>query len=187
MLAIRVFSASLKAVQALAAAACEACILSCKLQVPPEKRRDDTEEEAGYLMGETDPLSSAVSGETIAGFAGDDSDDRIVPLEAAAPSAEVLSVDKLDKALMGDAIVVVEEAKFDLNNNAEVYKFAVDFGDSGGVTEVKVLSSMDPGDDTEIGLEDNEAASPLIDTGSVLVLRGEDMRPVETGAGYWAC
>lgn len=154
-----------------------ACILSCKLQAPPENRWD--EEVDGYLIGEMDPLSNAVSGEAPGGFA--DEENELLADRTVAPSAVVLTVDRPEMVLMGDATADVEEAKVDLNK-CEVYKFPVDFGDSGWVTVVKVLSSMDPGD--EIGLEDSEAASPLIVTGSVLALRDEDITPVETGIGY---
>lgn len=63
----------------------------------------------------------------------------------------------------------------------------VDFIESDWVTVVKVLSSMDPGDNIRLALEDNEAASPLIDTGSVPVLPGEDRRLEEIGSWFWGC
>lgn len=87
---------------------------------------------------------------------------------------------------MGVAAVVTE-VRVDRSDIAEEYKLATDFGDSGGVIVVNVLSIIEPDDGTEIGLEDSEAASPLIETGSVPVLKGEDMRPLDTEEGYWPC
>lgn len=62
-----------------------------------------------------------------------------------------------------------------------MYVFVVDFIESDWATVVKVLSSTDPGEEIKLALEDNEAASPLMDTGSVPVLPGEDRRLEEIG------
>lgn len=50
---------------------------------------------------------------------------------------------------------------------------------------LNVFSSNDPGDDIKLALEENDAASPFIDTGSVLA--GEARRPDETGTWFWDC
>lgn len=139
------------------------------------------------MTGDTDPLRKTVSVEATVGPAGEESDERIVPLETVPRSGEVFIDDRLVKVLNVGVAAVVAEVRVDRADKAEVYKFATDFGDSGGVIMENVLSSLEPDVDTEIGLEDNEAASPLIDTGSVLVLKDEDMRPLETGEGYWPC
>lgn len=118
-----------------------------------------------------DPFSRTVSVLDIVGLADEESDDRIVPLAA---SVVVLIEDKLDMFRMGEDAAILEGARVDLNE--DVYVFVVDFIESACVTVVKVLSSMDPGDEIKLALEDNEAASPLMDTGSVPVLPGEDRR-----------
>lgn len=139
------------------------------------------------MTGDTDPLRRTVSAETTVGPAGEESDERTVPLETVPRSGDVFIDDRLVKVLNVGVATVDAEVRVDRSDKAEVYKFATDFGDSGGVIVVNVLSSMEPDGGTELGLEDNEAASPLIDTGSVPVLKDEDMRPLETGDGYWPC
>lgn len=139
------------------------------------------------MTGDTDPLRRTVSAEAIIGPADEENDERIVPLETAPRSGEVFIDDRLVKGLNVGVAAVGAEVRVDRSDKAEEYKFATDFGDSGGVIVVKVLSSIEPDGGTEIGLEESEAASPLIDTGSVPVLKDEDMRPLETGEGYWPC
>lgn len=117
-----------------------------------------------------DPFSRTVSVLDIVGLADEESDDRIVPLAA---SVFVLIEDKLVMFRMGEDAAILVGARVDLNDR-DVYVFVVDFIESACVTVVKVLSSMDPGDEIKLALEDNEAASPLMDTGSVLP--GEDRR-----------
>lgn len=139
------------------------------------------------MTGDTDPLRKTVSVEATVGPAGEENDERIVPLETVPRSGEVFIDDRLVKVLNVGVAAVVAEVRVDRADKAEEYKFATDFGDSGGVIVENVLSSIEPDVGPEIGLEDSEAASPLIDTGSVLVLKDEDMRPLETGEGYWPC
>lgn len=139
------------------------------------------------MTGDTDPLRRTVSAEATVDPACEESDERIVPLETIPRSGEVFIDDRLGKVLNVGVTAVVTDGRGDRSDKAEEYKFATDFGDSGGVIVVNVLSIMEPDVGTVIGLEDNEAASPLIETGSVLVLKDEDMRPLETEDGYWPC
>lgn len=122
------------------------------------------------MTGETDPLRRTVSAGTTVGPTGEESDERSVPLETVPRSGEVLIEDKLVKVLNVGVAAVVTEVRAVRSDKAELYKFESDLGDSGGVTVVYVLSSIEPDVGTESGLEDNEAASPLIETGSVAVL-----------------
>lgn len=119
-----------------------------------------------------DPFNRTVSVLDIVGLADEENDDRIVPLAA---SVVVLIEDKFVMFRMGEDAAILVGARVDLNDK-DVYVFVVDFIESACVTVVKVLSSMDPGDEIKLALEDNEAASPLMDTGSVPVLLGEDRR-----------
>lgn len=135
-------------------------------------RREDVVEDEGYFIGEMDPFNRTVSVLDIVGLADEESDDRIVPLAA---SVVVLIEDKLVMFRMGKDTAIFVGARVDLNDK-DVYVFVVDFIESACVAVEKVLSSMDPGDEIKLALEDNEAASPLMDTGSVLVLPGEDRR-----------
>lgn len=122
-----------------------------------------------------DPFNRTVSVLDIAGLADEESDDRIVPL---AVSVVVLIEDKLVMFRSGEDAAILVGARVDLNDK-DVYVCVVDFIESACVTVGKVLSSMDPGDEVKLALEDNEAASPLMDTGSVPILPGEDKRLVE--------
>lgn len=119
-----------------------------------------------------DPFNRTVSVLEFVGLADEENDDRIVPLAA---SVVVLIEDKFVMFRMGEDAAILVGARVDLNDK-DVYVFVVDFIESACVTVVKVLSSMDPGDEIKLALEDNEAASPLMDTGSVPVLLGEDRR-----------
>lgn len=139
------------------------------------------------MTGDTDPLRRTVSAEATVGPDDEEIDERIVPLETVPRSGDVFIDDRLVKVLNVGVAAVVAGVRVDRSDKGETYKFATDFGDSGGVTVVNVLSSIEPDVGTEMGLEDNEAASPLIETGSVPVLKDEDMRPVETTEGYWPC
>lgn len=139
------------------------------------------------MTGDTDPLRRTVSAEATVGPACEECDEKIVPLETVPRSGEVFIDDRLVKVLNVGVAAVVAEVRVDRSDKAEEYKFATDFGESGGVIVVNVLSTIEPDAGTEIGLEDNEAASPLIETGSVPVLKGEDIRPLETEEGYWPC
>lgn len=139
------------------------------------------------MTGDTDPLRRAVSAEATAGPADEENDERIVPLGTAPRSGEVFIDDRLVKVLNVGVAAVGAEVRVDRSDKAEVYKFDTDFGESGGVIVVYALSSIEPDGGPEIGLEDSEAASPLMDTGSVAVLKDEDIRLLETGEGYWPC
>lgn len=122
------------------------------------------------MTGETDPLRRTVSAGATVGPAGEERDEKSVPLETVPRSGEVFIEDKLVKVLNVGVAAVVTEVRAVRSDKAELYKFESDLGDSGGVTVVYGLSSIEPDVGTESGLEDNEAASPLIETGSVAVL-----------------
>lgn len=130
-----------------------------------------------------DPFKRTVSVLAIVGLVDEESDDIIVPLAA---SVVVLIEDKLAMFRIGEDIAILVGARADLKDK-DVYVFVVDFIESDWVTVVKVLSSMDPGEEIKLALEDNEAASPLMDTGSVPVLPGEDRRLEEIGIWFWGC
>lgn len=130
-----------------------------------------------------DPFKRTVSVLAIVGLVDEESDDIIVPLAA---SVVVLIEDKLAMFRIGEDIAILVGAREDLKDKDE-YVFVVDFIESDWVTVVKVLSSMDPGEEIKLALEDNEAASPLMDTGSVPVLPGEDRRLEEIGTWFWGC
>lgn len=130
-----------------------------------------------------DPFKRTVSVLAIVGLVDEESDDIIVPLAA---SVVVLIEDKLAMFRIGEDIAILVGAREDLKDK-DVYVFVVDFIESDWVTVVKVLSSMDPGEEIKLALEDNEAASPLMDTGSVPVLPGEDRRLEEIGTWFWGC
>lgn len=130
-----------------------------------------------------DPFKRTVSLLAIVGLVDEESDDIIVPLAA---SVVVLIVDKLAMLRIGEDTDILVGARADLKDK-DVYVFVVDFIESDWVTVVKVLSSMDPGEEIKLALEDNEAASPLMDTGSVPVLPGEDRRLEEIGTWFWGC
>lgn len=130
-----------------------------------------------------DPFKRTVSVLAIVGLVDEESDDIIVPLAA---SVVVLIEDKLAMFRIGEDIAILVGVRADLKDK-DVYVFVVDFIESDWVTVVKVLSSMDPGEEIKLALEDNEAASPLMDTGSVPVLPGEDRRLEEIGTWFWGC
>lgn len=140
-------------------------------------------DDEGYLIGEMDPFKRTVSVLAIVGLVDEESDDIIVPLAA---SVVVLIEDKLAMFRIGEDIAILVGARADLKDK-DVYVFVADFIESDWVTVVKVLSSMDPGEEIKLALEDNEAASPLMDTGSVPVLPGEDRRLEEIGTWFWGC
>lgn len=140
-------------------------------------------DDEGYLIGEMDPFKRTVSVLAIVGLVDEESDDIIVPLAA---SVVVLIEDKLAMFRIGEDIAILVGARVDLKDK-DVYVFVADFIESDWVTVVKVLSSMDPGEEIKLALEDNEAASPLMDTGSVPVLPGEDRRLEEIGTWFWGC
>lgn len=140
-------------------------------------------DDEGYLIGEMDPFKRTVSVLAIVGLVDEESDDIIVPLAA---SVVVLIEDKLAMFRIGEDIAILVGARADLKDK-DVYVFVADFIESDWVTVVKVLSSMDPGEEIKLALEDNEAASPLMDTGSVPVLSGEDRRLEEIGTWFWGC
>ncbi len=123
------------------------------------------------------PFNRTVSVLDTVGLADEENDDKSVPLAA---SVVVLIEDKFVMFRMGEDAAILVGARVDLNDK-DVYVFVVDFIESASVTVVKVLSCMDPGDEIKLVLEDNEAASPLMDTGSVPVLPGEDRRLEEIG------
>ncbi len=123
------------------------------------------------------PFNRTVSVLDTVGLADEENDDKSVPLAA---SVVVLIEDKFVMFRMGEDAAILVGARVDLNDK-DVYVFVVDFIESASVTVVKVLSCMDPGDEIKLALEDNEAASPLMDTGSVPVLPGEDRRLEEIG------
>lgn len=123
-----------------------------------------------------DPFNRTVSVLAFVGFV-----DSIVPLVAFVVVKFVVE-DKLDIFRTVDAVLV--GARADLNDK-DVYVLVVDFKGSEGVTVLKVFSSKDPGDEIKLALEVNDAASPLMDTGSVLA--GEDSRLDETGTWLWDC
>ncbi len=58
----------------------------------------------------------------------------------------VLIEDKFVMFRMGEDAAILVGARVDLNDK-DVYVFVVDFIESACVTVVKVLSSMDPGDE----------------------------------------
>lgn len=118
------------------------------------------------------PFNRNVSVLDTVGLADEENDDKSVPLAA---SVVVLIEDKFVMFRMGEDDAILVGARVDLNDK-DVYVFVVDFIESASVTVVKVLSCMDPGDEIKLALEDNEAASPLMDTGSVPVLPSEDRR-----------
>ncbi len=123
------------------------------------------------------PFNRTVSVLDTVGLADEENDDKSVPLAA---SVVVLIEDKFVMFRMGEDAAILVGARVDLKDK-DVYVFVVDFIESASVTVVKVLSCMDPGDEIKLALEDNEAASPLMDTGSVPVLPGEDRRLEEIG------
>lgn len=123
-----------------------------------------------------DPFNRTVSVLAFVGFV-----DSIVPLTA---SVVVKLEDKLDIFRTVEDAAVLVGARADLNEK-DVYVFVVDFKDSDWVPVLKVFSSNDPGDEIKLALEVNDAASPLMDTGSVLA--GEDSRLDETGIWFWDC
>lgn len=124
-----------------------------------------------------DPFKRIVSVLAFVDFVDEEIDDISVPLAA---SVVVLIEDKLAMFRIGEDTAILVGARADLKDK-DVYVFVVDFIESDWVTVVKVLSSMDPGEEIKLALEDNEAASPLMDTGSVPVLPGEDRRLEEIG------
>lgn len=124
-----------------------------------------------------DPFKIIVSVLAFVDFVDEEIDDISVPLAA---SVVVLIEDKLAMFRIGEDTAILVGARADLKDK-DVYVFVVDFIESDWVTVVKVLSSMDPGEEIKLALEDNEAASPLMDTGSVPVLTGEDRRLEEIG------
>lgn len=139
------------------------------------------------MTGDTDPLRRTVSAGATAGPADEEYDDSIIPLETVPRSGDVFIEDRPVNVLNVGVAAVGAEVRVDRSDKVGVYIFETDFGDSGGVIMVNDLSSIEPDGGTEIGLEVSDAASPLIDTGSVPVLKDEDMRPLETGEGYWPC
>lgn len=123
-----------------------------------------------------DPFNRTVSVLGIVGFV-----DCIVPL---ATSVVIKLEDKLDILRTVEDAAVLVGARADLNDKA-LYVFVVDFTESDWVTVLNVFSSNDPGDEIKLVLEENDAASPLMDTGSVLAV--EARRLDETGSWFWNC
>lgn len=158
---MNVFSASSKTALTLFVAACVvACILSCRLRAPLEK---SAAVEEGYLIGETDPLSRAVSMEPIVDF---------IACDVTLASADNLT-DKPDTVFTREDAAGVAEVMTDLNGKLDEYMFIVDFGDAGGVIEIEDLSSKDPAVPEEV-LEVNDGESPLMDPESNPFLLAED-------------
>lgn len=99
------------------------------------------------------------------GLAGEERDDRVIPEE---PSKVVLIVDWI-----GVVLAVKVSGLMGLSDKTGLYKCEADLGDSGGVVAENVLSSVDPDAGIERGLDTMEAARPLIDAGSVLLIKGK--------------
>ena len=143
-------------------------------------------EDDGHLMGETEPLSMAVSEAAAVDLTGEDKAEvNRVGFGADTASAGGLTVDKLD-IVFTEGVVAIEDST-DLNGKLELYIFTVDLGESGGVIEMADRSSMEPTCAAGEALEESVAARALTEVGSVPVLMGEGMRLAETGMGYCPC
>lgn len=141
----------------------------------PENREVDEE---GYLIGETDPLINCAAEGGAEDFSGEERDETSSPLVTPVASALDLIEDSPDTFFIGEDATVDAEAMTDLYG--KLYKFAVDFGDAGGVMAIEDRSSSDPEFMTGEVLEARDTASPFTDTGSVSVLRGEESREGDT-------
>lgn len=180
MAEVNVFSTSSIAALTLVVAACVvACIFSCKLEVTPEIKI--VAEDDGYLIGETDPLSSIVPVDATAHLAGEDIEEVGVPLDAPVVSAVDLIEDKADIDFIAEDVIGAAEVITDLNGNVEANMLTVDLGEAGGVIVIEDLSSKDPAVETGEVLEESEAASPFTEAASDTNedLPGEDIKVVD--------
>ena len=169
---LNVFSTSSKAAFTLVVAALVvACILPCKLL---ESR--DVGEEERYFVGDTVPLIRAAALGGVLDLIGDEREEKRL-LEGLEGSALDRTEERPGTVFIGeDDVVVPVPTMTPLNGRVELYMFSEDLGEAGGVIVIDDLSSRHP-PPVVIGevLVDN-AASPLMETWSGMLLTGDDWR-----------
>lgn len=163
---LKVFSTSSKAAFTLVVAALVvACILSCKLL---ESR--DVGEEERYFVGDTVPLIRAAALGGVLDLIGEEREENRLKGSALDRTEE-----RPGTVFIGEDDAVVPTMT-PLNGRVELYMFSEDLGEAGGLMAIDDLSSRHP-TPVLMGevLEDN-AASPLMETGSGTLLTGDDRR-----------
>lgn len=165
---LNVFSTSSKAAFTLVVAALVvACILPCKLL---ESR--DVGEEERYFVGDTVPLIRAAALGGVLALIGEEREENRLKGSALDRTEE-----RPGTVFIGeDDAVVPVPTMTPLNGRVELYMFSEDLGEAGGVIVIDDLSSRHP-PPVVIGevLVDN-AASPLMETWSGMLLTGDDWR-----------
>lgn len=163
---LKVFSTSSKAAFTLVVAALVvACILPCKLL---ESR--DVGEEERYFVGDTVPLIRAAALGGVLDLIGEEREENRLKGSALDRTEE-----RPGTVFIGEDDAVVPTMT-PLNGRVELYMFSEDLGEAGGLMAIDDLSSRHP-TPVLMGevLEDN-AASPLMETGSGTLLTGDDRR-----------